>query len=63
MTKTNCQRRDCLNFYVRRERMEAPKEISCLANISEPLADCVRYTPPSWKPFHHQSQSARLKKE
>lgn len=60
MTLTNCQQRDCLNLYVRRERMDAPDEkIFCLAGIARPRVACVRYTAPSWKPFH---QSARQKK-
>lgn len=59
MKPTACRKRDCLNFYVRRERMMGPNEIFCLASIREPRGACDRYTAPSWKPLH---QSARLKK-
>lgn len=59
MTPTTCRQRDCLNFFVRRERMDAPNEIFCLSGIREPRGACVRYTAPSWKPPH---QSALLKK-
>lgn len=59
MKPTDCRQRDCLNFFVRRERMTGPNEIFCLAGIEQPRGNCVRYTAPSWKPFH---QSARLKK-
>lgn len=52
MTPTKCRQRDCLCFHVRRERMDVPNEIFCVAGIADPLREkCEHYRPPSWKPW------------
>lgn len=57
MTPTSCKQNDCLCFFSRRERMDAPDEIYCLAGIRDPRGgSCLRYTPPSWKPATTQSK-------
>lgn len=59
MTHTSCQRRDCLNYFVKRERMTEANEIFCLAMIATPRANCERYVPPSWKPFYRQNSEKK----
>lgn len=60
MKPTTCRQRDCLNFYVRRERMtDAENEIFCLAGIAQPRGSCVRYTAPSWKPQPRNSSRSK----
>lgn len=62
MTETTCRRNDCLNFYVRRERVGySPNEIFCLAGVGTPprTGMCERYMPPSWKPDFSKKRGAR----
>lgn len=61
MTPTTCRQRDCLCFHVRVERVGySPKEIFCVANISDPRTQwCEQYRPPSWKPKAAFSQIKR----
>lgn len=56
MIKTACQRQDCLNFFVKRVHMAEADETFCIASIATPSANCMRYVPPSWKPWANRSQ-------
>lgn len=61
MKHTNCERKDCLNFWMTRSRGDSDSSYSvfCLAGIDKTSGECNRYTPPSWKPWMQRTSKPK----